>query len=157
LIIIVAFLLLSHPADSCGLNGLPLTPHSISILGNGQILKIANHPNLAKYLDVTRGKHQRIVVVSEFWKRTLRHAFSRDAGRRAHSEEELLRMVSQILSALAYLNQMKMVNLNLRPETIMLDEEDNVKLFGYGLGKMTDYGRLVAFPIGDPRLTAPEV
>jgi hypothetical protein len=32
-----------------------------------------------------------------------------------------------------------------------------VKLFGYGLGRMTDYGRLVAFPIGDPRLTAPEV
>ncbi len=151
----------SHPADSCGLNGLPLTPHSISILGNGQILKNANHPNLAKYLDVSRGKHQRIVVVSEFWKRTLRTAvLSRETteeARLVRSEEELLRMVSQILSALAYLNQMNIVNLNLRPETIMLDEEENVKLFGYGLGRMTDYGRLVAFPIGDPRLTAPEV
>ena len=146
----------SHPADSCGLNGLPLTPNSISILGNGQILKIANHPNLAKYLDVTRGKHQRIVVVSEFWKRSLRTVYFHptDVPR---SEEELLRIVRQILGGLAYLNQMNIVNLNLRPETIMLDEQDNVKLFAYGLGKITGYGRLVAFPIGDPRLTAPEV
>jgi TBC domain-containing protein kinase-like protein len=145
----------SHPADSCGLNGLPLTPNSISILGNGQILRIANHPHLAKYLDVTRGKHQRIVVVSEFWKRNLRTALqSLDAPR---SEESLLTIVRQILAALSYLNQMNIVNLNLRPETIMLDELDNVKLFAYGIGKMTDYGRLVAFPIGDPRLTAPEV
>ena len=63
----------SHPAESCGLNGLPLTPHSISILGAAQILLTCDHSNLARYLDIQRGKHQRIVVVGESWSNNLRH------------------------------------------------------------------------------------
>ena len=43
------------------------------------------------------------------------------------------------------------VSLNLRVENVLLDENDNVKLFGYGLGRMTNYGGWVSFPIGDPR------
>ena len=63
----------SHPAESCGLNGLPLTPHSISILGAAQILLTCDHNNLARYLNIPRVKHQRIDVVGESWSNNLRH------------------------------------------------------------------------------------
>lgn len=49
-----------YPSESCGSNGLPLTPNSITILGRGQKLKIIEHPNLCVYLDVIRGKHGNI-------------------------------------------------------------------------------------------------
>ena len=52
---------------------------------------------------------------------------------------------------------MNIINLNLTPDNVMLDNEGNVKLFGYGLGRLTDYGKLVSFPIGSPRYTAPDV
>lgn len=149
---VTSFVAASHPADSCGLNGLPLTPNSVTMLGNGQILKVANHPNLAKYLDIVRGKRQRIAMVSEFWKNSARIALS-DLS----SKLDILSLCRQVLEALAYLNQMDIVNLNLTPENIMLDDLGQVKLFGYGLGRITEYGRLVAFPIGDPRFTAPDV
>lgn len=47
----------SHPGDVCGSNGLPLTPNSIAILGQSQVLKTLQHPYLCEYLDVLRGKH----------------------------------------------------------------------------------------------------
>ena len=142
----------SHPTDSCGLNGLPLTPNSVSMLGNGQLLKLAKHPNLSQYLDIVRGKRQRIAMVSEYWKDNFRLL-----PVEAMSSESILKIIQQVLGALAYLNEMNIVNLNLSPENITLDGEGNVKLFGYGLGRITGYGKLVSFPIGDPRYTAPDV
>jgi TBC domain-containing protein kinase-like protein len=139
----------SHPAESCGLNGLPLTPHSISILGAAQILLTCN---LARYLDIQRGKHQRIVVVGGSCSNNLRHTEQGEI-----TEEKLLSISQQVLLASAYLNQMNIVNLNISRENVMLTEEGQVKLFNYGPGRMTNYGTWVAFTVGDPRLTAPEV
>ena len=73
-------------------------------------------------------------------------------------EEELLSLAKQILQALAYLNQMSITNLNLVRENVMLGEDGQVRLFNYGLGRMTNYGSWVSFPcLTDPRATAPEV
>lgn len=108
----------SHPADSCGLNGLPLTPNSVKILGNGQILKSVDHPNLAKFVDIVRGKRQRIALVSECWKNNLRN-YDTDA-----SAETLLSISAEVLQGLVYLNSMNIVNLNLTPESIMFDQEN---------------------------------
>jgi len=149
---VTSFVSSSHPAESCGLNGLPLTPHSISILGAAQILLTCNHTNLARYLDIQRGKHQRIVVVGESWPNNLRNMDQREI-----TEDRLLAISQQILMASAYLNQMNIVNMNISRDNVMLTEEGEVKLFNYGLGRMTNYGAWVAFPVGDPRLTAPEV
>jgi len=149
---VTSFVASSHPAESCGLNGLPLTPNSISILGAGQILLNCNHDNLARYLDIQRGKHQRIIVVEECWDKSLK-----DYSLSESTEENLLLISKQILLGLAYLNQMNIVNMNLSRGNVMLTENSEVKLFDYGLGRMTNYGSWVAFPMGDPRLTAPDV
>lgn len=53
----LTFFAKEHKGDSCGSNGLPLTPNSIIIYGNAQILKTLNHPFLCQYLDIIRGKH----------------------------------------------------------------------------------------------------
>lgn len=47
----------NHPGETCGSNGLPLTPSSITILGRAQQLLTLDHSNLCTYLDVIRGKH----------------------------------------------------------------------------------------------------
>ena len=73
------------------------------------------------------------------------------------TEENLLDISRQILLASAYLNQMGIINTNLTRDNVMLTETGEVKLFNYGLGRMTNYGAWVDFPMGDPRLTAPEI
>ena len=108
-------------------------------------------------MDIQRGKHQRIIVVQESWRESLA-SLQRARGEQGLGEEELLDTVRQILAALAYLNQMKIVNTNLGRETVMLDGEGRVKLGNYGLGRMTHYGSWVSFPaVSDPRTAAPEV
>ncbi|KAM6313640.1 TBC domain-containing protein kinase-like protein isoform 3-T3 [Aegotheles albertisi] len=59
------------PHDVCGSNGLPLTPNSIKILGRFQILKTITHPRLCQYIDITRGKHERLVVAAEHCEKSL--------------------------------------------------------------------------------------
>lgn len=46
-----------HAVESCGSDGLPLTPNSIKILGRFEMLKTLSHENLCQYVDMARGKH----------------------------------------------------------------------------------------------------
>ena len=48
---LTSFVACQHPAESCGHNGLPLTPNSIAILGQAESLKSLAHPHLCSYLD----------------------------------------------------------------------------------------------------------
>ena len=54
---ITTFFASAHPTDTCGTNGLPLTPNSVRILGKFQKLKVFKHGNICQYIDVIRGKH----------------------------------------------------------------------------------------------------
>ena len=105
-----------------------------------------------RYLDIQRGKHQRIIQVVEQWPRSLSRVSISET-----TEETLLDISRQILLASAYLNQMGIINTNLTRDNVMLTEAGEVKLFNYGLGRLTNYGAWVDFPLGDPRLTAPEI
>ena len=67
------------------------------------------------------------------------------------TEETLLDISRQILLASAYLNQMGIINTNLTRDNVKLTEAGEVKLFNYGLGRLTNYGAWVDFPLGDPR------
>ena len=53
----------SYPNDKCGVNGLPLTPNSIKILGRFQKLKILVHPHLCHYIDLVRGTHGKLLLM----------------------------------------------------------------------------------------------
>jgi TBC domain-containing protein kinase-like protein len=53
----ITFFAKQHKGDTCGSNGLPLTPNSIIVIGRAQCLKTIKHPYLCQYLDIVRGKH----------------------------------------------------------------------------------------------------
>ena len=46
-----------HGADECDGKGLPLTPHSINIVGRFRALLDLDHPGLCAYLDIRRAKN----------------------------------------------------------------------------------------------------
>nr|XP_018914620.1 PREDICTED: TBC domain-containing protein kinase-like protein isoform X2 [Bemisia tabaci] len=146
----MTFVARCHSGDSCGSNGLPLTPNSISILGRAQFLKTLDHPHLVKLLGVTRGKHERTIVVSEYFHQTLS-----DQGKL--SLEDIVKFMRQILSALQYLHEKSIVTRCLAPDNILITDDGDIKLFNFGLYYMTHGGKSVSFPIGSPKYMAPEV
>lgn len=144
-----------HTPESCGANGLPLTPNSITILGRAQKLRTLNHPNLVSHLDIIRKQHGRIILVSQYFKKSL-WTESKNCSLLL-PVEKILNWTHRVLIALTYLNDNGLVHRFLTPQYILLDDEDNVKLFNYGLYYMTNSGKNISFPIGKLKYTAPEV
>lgn len=142
------------PHDVCGSNGLPLTPNSIKILGRFQILKTVTHPRLCQYIDISRGKHERLVVVTEHYERSLKDLLRQDKAIRL---EQVLQIAYEALEGLAFINRHGLVHRFLSPHNMLLDSKGKVKLAKFGLYYMTDHGADVDFPIGYPSYLAPEV
>lgn len=86
---------------------------------------------------------ERTIIVSEYYGSSLS---SHVAPTR--SVEQILRICFQISNALTHLNELGLVCHNLEPENILLDGQNNVKIFNYGLFHMTNGGQFVTFPIG---------
>ncbi|KAK3099167.1 hypothetical protein FSP39_000436 [Pinctada imbricata] len=150
---LTTFFAKSHPNDKCGANGLPLTPNSIKVLGRFQRLKAVSHPNLCNYLDVARGKHERLMVVAEHY----RHCLRSTAKSGKYTNEELfIELAFGIVSGLAHLDRIGITHRNLSQSNILLDHQGKVKLSEYGMYYMTEDGTSVAFPIGNHKYLAPE-
>ncbi|ELU03407.1 hypothetical protein CAPTEDRAFT_220004 [Capitella teleta] len=144
----------SHQSEKCGANGLPLTPNSIRILGRFPVLKTLSHPRLCKYVDLVREKHERLIVVTEFYKTNLAAALRTSK----YSDTSCLTTLAfEILSGLAYLNSRGFIHRNLSPQNILFDTKGFVKLANYGMYYMTDSGADVSFPIGLLKYMSPEV
>ena len=148
-----SFVASRHPVESCRQNGLPLTPNSISVLGQSQALKHFKHPNLCMFLDAQRGKGERIILASEYYNQTLTNHPQQD------NQDFLLDVVGkQVLCGLDYLAHHNVVHTTLQPSNVVFKSNQEVKLFDYGLGHVTNYGMHVSFPVFvNPRTTAPEV
>ncbi|GIY74053.1 TBC domain-containing protein kinase-like protein [Caerostris darwini] len=69
----------AHAIDVCGINGLPLTPNSIRVLGRFQKLKSLQHHGICTYLDVKRGKHERVMIVGEYYPDNLQNVTIRSS------------------------------------------------------------------------------
>ncbi|KAK6324691.1 hypothetical protein J4Q44_G00040330 [Coregonus suidteri] len=142
------------PHDVCGSNGLPLTPNSIKILGRFQLLKTITHPRLCQYVDISRGKHERLVVVTEHYESSL-NDFQKQV--QTVSTERVLQIAYEALEGLVFMNKHGMVHRALNAQNVLMDGKGNVKLAKFGLYYMTDHGADVDFPIGYPSYLAPEV
>lgn len=161
-------LILSYFALISRSNGLPVLPNSISIMGRSQYLKSLNHPNLCEFLETLRGKHERTVVVSEYNGTPLnelnRHldqddimkVFYQVSNGRCIFFHLIHSYISQLFTALHYMQDRDLTHNNLEPNNILIDRSNNVKLFNFGLFYMTYSGKYVSFPIGNIKYTAPE-
>ncbi|XP_006629962.2 TBC domain-containing protein kinase-like protein [Lepisosteus oculatus] len=142
------------PHDVCGSNGLPLTPNSIKILGRFQILKAVTHPRLCQYVDITRGKHERLVVVAEHYENSLKDLQKQG---KPVSHVKVLQVAYEVLEGLEFMNRHRMVHRALAPHNVLMDRKGSIKLAKFGLYHMTGHGADVDFPIGYPSYLAPEV
>ncbi|KOB73228.1 TBC domain-containing protein kinase-like protein [Operophtera brumata] len=117
----------NHPGETCGSNGLPLTPSSITILGRAQRLLTLEHDNLCTYLDVIRGKHERIIVVAEVIGKPL------SEWKYKFSNEEITNIACQVACGMKFLHNQDITHRTLSDDNILLDTNGRVKMFNYGI------------------------
>ncbi|KAI8990156.1 rab-GTPase-TBC domain-containing protein [Pilobolus umbonatus] len=121
------------------------------IIGQFQYLKTLKHPYICEYVEIHRGKHDRLFVVSEYNDASLQKTRNLDTSHPTTTNLDMIkRWAFEMFSALHYLEERGVVHGSLSPNNILLDPENHIKLFGYGLNYMTNGGRDVDFPIGYP-------
>ncbi|ORZ19556.1 rab-GTPase-TBC domain-domain-containing protein [Absidia repens] len=129
------------------------------IIGRFQSLKILRHPHLCSYVDIHRGKHDRLFVVSEYFGHSLQKAGECMDSSVPFDPTQYItiqNLAGELLEGITYLHDLGIVHGCLCPQLILLDSERHVKLFNYGLNYMTGNGVDVDFPIGYPGYLAPE-
>ncbi|KAG0348313.1 hypothetical protein BG004_005448 [Podila humilis] len=140
------------------LHGVP--PATSYIFGQSQYLKSLSHPNLCEYIDVIKGKRDRLFVVSEYHSNSLQHI--RNAQEQENSDKPIVKELkilrswgAQILDGLAYLNIHGVAHRTLSLANILISYDGCIKLSNYGLFNMTKGGTLVEFSIGEPHYLSP--
>lgn len=166
-----------HPVESCGSNGLPLTPNSVQILGKFQTLSQLEHPNLCTYVEVCRIQHG-MYIPSKFHSSQKSCFFSPPLRltyciivlflerviivsehysttlqtliqkKKVFGLDFQIHVAKSILEALQYLHSHKIVHRNFHSKNVLISSEGRVKLSAYGMYFMTQSSTLVSFPIG---------
>ncbi|KAF9921255.1 hypothetical protein FBU30_008772, partial [Linnemannia zychae] len=141
------------------LHGVP--PTTSYIFGQSQFLKSLSHPNLCEYLDVVKGKRDRVFVIQEHYKNSLglirsqQENDDKEGASKGQTLELIRSWAAQILDGLIYLNAHRIVHRALSLSNVLLNESGTIKLYNYGLYYMTKGGSLIQFSIGDPHYLSP--
>lgn len=120
-------------------------------------------PQLCRYIDVVKSKHDRLLFVSEHYSGSLsKELFIKHHHTKGGFEEELLGSYAfDILRALAHLHDAGVTHRNISSANVLLDPQGGIRLADYGLHFCTrpskKFGPNVSFPIGTPNYFAPEL
>ncbi|KAF7253047.1 hypothetical protein EG68_07740 [Paragonimus skrjabini miyazakii] len=133
------------------LSGLPKLPLSVICFAKLHSLRRLSHPNLCQYVDVVRRKPERLLVVTEAYRKSLANIVD------PVTDVIWIRCrLIECFTALDYLSEHHLVHCCLSPSNVMLNARETVKICGFGLFYATHWGQDVDFPIYDPVYSAPE-
>ncbi|XP_037360615.1 serine/threonine-protein kinase SIK2 isoform X1 [Talpa occidentalis] len=119
-----------------------------------QIMKLLDHPHIIKLYQVMETKSM-LYLVTEYAKNGEIFDYLANHGRL--NECEARRKFWQILSAVDYCHERKVVHRDLKAENLLLDNNMNIKIADFGFGNFFKSGELLATWCGSPPYAAPEV
>lgn len=115
--------------------------------------RLLDHPFIVKLLTVDI-IDQHIVMVMEYVKGT-------DLEKVLDSRDRLelpraLKYFRQLLSALEFAHQHKVIHRDIRPSNVLISEDDDIKVADFGTSTMLDKKQFATTKIGSPPYMAPE-
>ncbi|XP_078055091.1 serine/threonine-protein kinase SIK2a [Mustelus asterias] len=119
-----------------------------------QIMKLLDHPHIIKLYQVMETQNM-LYLVTEYAKNGEIFDYLANHGRL--SELEARRKFWQILSAVEYCHNRKIVHRDLKAENLLLDSNMNIKIADFGFGNFYKAGEPLATWCGSPPYAAPEV
>ncbi|XP_072094667.1 serine/threonine-protein kinase SIK2a isoform X1 [Mobula birostris] len=119
-----------------------------------QIMKLLDHPHIIKLHQVMETKNM-LYLVTEYAKNGEIFDYLANQGRL--SELEARRKFWQILSAVEYCHNRKIVHRDLKAENLLLDGNMNIKIADFGFANFYKPGEPLSTWCGSPPYAAPEV
>lgn len=121
-----------------------------------EIMKLLNHPNIVKLIDVFEKKEEgtTFLVVEYVAGGEL---FDYIVANGMVKEKEGRQFFRQIVSAVEYCHANLIVHRDLKPENLLLDGDGNIKISDFGLSNIMEPGKLLDSFCGSPLYAAPEI
>jgi len=98
-------------------------------------LRQLDHPNIIKYIDSFEDERNSFIVMEYADGGNLEDVIVQGPL----NEQDVVRFVWQLLSALAMIHDKKIVHKDIKPENVLLDSEGNAKLADFGIAKILEY------------------
>lgn len=130
--------------------------HTIRIRREINLLTALHHPNIVGLQETVETAADIILVMeyvpgADLFERIVGHADQR------YGEEEARGIFEQIVAAIEYCHQHRVVHRDLKPENVMVDEEGRVKLIDFGFANMYHPRGFLETNCGSPLYAAPEI
>ncbi|XP_071957750.1 serine/threonine-protein kinase 17A-like [Antedon mediterranea] len=128
-----------------------------------QILELTNdHPRLIDLFEVYETQHE-VILVLEYARGGEIHPYCVAEKGEAFTENEVRRLVRQVLEGVQFLHDQNIVHLDLKPQNILLTEQlhkrtsSNIKLIDYGIARFINGETELRDIVGTLDYVAPEV
>ncbi|KCV69171.1 CMGC/CDK protein kinase [Fonticula alba] len=141
----------SKSAPAPGIEGLPVTAvREISLL------RLLKHPNIINLLDVHLSRSD-LVIVLEYADLDLRQ-YLNQFGPRGLKPDLFKHFSKQLLHALAYCHEHRVIHRDVKPQNILISSDNNIKLADFGLARIIGHPvRSYAFEVATLWYRAPEL
>lgn len=117
------------------------------------LIKDLDHPHIINTHDIFNTQNH-LYIVLEYCKNGTLHSF---LDTRPLKEVHVNKFFSQIISALKYLYDKKILHRDLKPQNILLDNNNNIKLTDFDFAKFFNDDELLKTICGTPLYMAPEI
>ena len=136
--------------------GLFTNPNEVTFMNNQiYLMKILNHKNILQLFEIIETRTHTFLIFEYFQGMKLSDYIIK---KKKLSEDESLKIYKELLSALLYLKEMYICNLNLNSQNILIDSKNNIKICDFKFGHFySPVDKSKAKLIGDHFSACPEL
>ena len=136
--------------------GLLTNPNEVTFMNNQiYLMKILNHKNILQLFEIIETRTHTFLIFEYFQGMKLSDYIIK---KNKLSEDESLKIYKELLSALLYLKEMYICNLNLNSQNILIDSKNNIKICDFKFGHFySPVDKSKAKLIGDHFSACPEL
>lgn len=128
-----------------------------SMLNEIDIMRTVDHENIIKLYEVYETEKSIYLVLELIEGKSLYEVLKKCNFREEASATRVINMVRSLLDALAYLSSKGIMHRDLKPDNILLDRGEKVKIVDFGLATFIDVPVYIFKKCGTPGYIAPEV
>jgi len=128
-----------------------------SMINEIDIMRSIVHDNIIQLYEVHESEKSIYLVLELIQGKSLQDVLKKPTFKDTYSEIKVTNMIRSILDALAYLASKGIMHRDLKPDNILLDKNDKIKIVDFGLATYINVDNYIFKKCGTPGYIAPEV
>ena len=121
------------------------------------IMRALDHDNIIKLYEVYETEKSIYLVLDLIQGKSLQDTLKKSSFKADYSEIKIFNIIRSLLDALSYLASKGIMHRDLKPDNILLEKGEKVKIVDFGLATFIDVPEYIFKKCGTPGYIAPEV